>query len=122
LAATRATEADQSRLADLAQKLDVSRLTRAYIDHDAAVHRAIYAAAHNPYLEATLNQYANPALRIWHYALHNLGPNLPPACKQDEVVAAILARDGERTKAAAEAHLREYSVEVRRLLLLDPNA
>jgi DNA-binding GntR family transcriptional regulator len=28
----------------------------AYIDHDADVHRAIYASAHNPYLEATLNQ------------------------------------------------------------------
>jgi DNA-binding GntR family transcriptional regulator len=122
LAAKRATEADRSSLADLAQKLEDSRLTTAHVDHDAAIHRTIYAAAHNPYLEATLNQYANAALRIWHYALRSLGPNLPPPCNQAEVVVAILARDSERAKAAAEAHLREYSVEVRRLLLLDPTA
>jgi DNA-binding FadR family transcriptional regulator len=33
------------------------------------VHRAIYASARNEFLEATLNQYANLALRIWNFCL-----------------------------------------------------
>jgi DNA-binding GntR family transcriptional regulator len=122
LAAQRATDADRAALIDLAEKLESSKLSIAYIDNDAAVHRGIYAAAHNPYLEQTLNQYANAALRIWHYALRSLGSHSPRPCDQTEVVDAIVARDGERARAAAEAHLLDYSVEVRRLLRLDPRA
>jgi DNA-binding GntR family transcriptional regulator len=122
LAAQRASDGERAALIELAEKLDGSTLSMANIDRDADVHRAIYAAAHNPYLEATLNQYANAALRIWHYALRSLGSQSPHPCDQTEVVAAIVERDGERARAAAEAHLLDYSAEVRRLLQLDPGA
>jgi DNA-binding GntR family transcriptional regulator len=122
LAAQRASDAERAVLIELAEKLEGSKLSMPYIDHDADVHRAIYAAAHNPYLEATLNQYANAALRIWHYALRSLGSPSPHPCDQTEVVAAIVARDGERARGAAEAHLLDYSTEIRRLLRLDPQA
>lgn len=122
LAAQRATAADRAALSALAQELQAAKLTLAYIDLDAAVHRAIYAATHNPYLESTLNQYANAALRIWHYALRSLGSISPHPCDQNEVVDAIVSRDGERARVSAEAHLLDYSVEVRRLLRLDPRA
>jgi DNA-binding GntR family transcriptional regulator len=128
LAAERATEADRATLIDLNRKLE-SRLSAststsaiAVSMDDVAIHRAIYAAAHNPYLETTLNQYANAALRIWHYAIRSLGSHPARPCDQSEVVAAILARDGERARGAAEAHLLNYSVEVRRLLQLDPQS
>jgi DNA-binding GntR family transcriptional regulator len=122
LAAQRATDAECAALLDLAQMLEASKdskdskLSTAYIDRDAAVHRAIYAAARNPYLESTLNQYTNAALRIWHYTLRAMGTASPPPRDQTEVVAAIVARDGERARTAAEAHLLDYSVQVRRLL------
>jgi DNA-binding GntR family transcriptional regulator len=119
LAAQRATDAECAALLDLAQKLEASKdskLSIEYIDRDAAVHRAIYAAARNPYLESTLNQYTNAALRIWHYTLRAMGPASPPPCDQTEVVAAIVARDGERARTAAEAHLLDYSIQVKRLL------
>ena len=119
LAAQRATDAECAALLDLTQKLEASKdskLSIEYIDRDAAVHRAIYAAARNPYLESTLNQYTNAALRIWHYTLRAMGPASPPPCDQTEVVAAIVARDGERARTAAEAHLLDYSVQVKRLL------
>ena len=122
LAAQRANEADRATLIELSQELEAAKLSSAYIDHDAAVHRAIYAAAHNPYLETTLNQYANAALRIWHYALGSFTAHPPHPCDQVEVVDAIISRDGERARVAAEAHLLDYSVEVRRLLQLDPSA
>ena len=122
LAAQRANDADRATLIELSQELEAAKLSSAYIDHDAAVHRAIYAAAHNPYLETTLNQYANAALRIWHYALGSFTAHPPHPCDQVEVVDAIISRDGERARVAAEAHLLDYSVEVRRLLQLDPTA
>jgi DNA-binding GntR family transcriptional regulator len=122
LAAQRASDGERAALIELAENLDSSTLSMANIDRDADVHRAIYAAAHNPYLEATLNQYANAALRIWHYALRSLGSQSPHPCAQTEVVAAIVERDEERARAAAEAHLLDYSAEVRRLLQLDPGA
>jgi len=122
LAAQRASDGERAALIKLAEKLEGSKPSMAYVDYDADVHRAIYAAAHNPYLEATLNQYANAALRIWHYALRSLGSHSPHPCDQTEVVAAIVAHDGERARAAAEAHLLDYSVEIRRLLRLDPRA
>ena len=122
LAAQRASDAERTILIELAEKLEGARLSMAYIDHDADVHRAIYRAAHNPYLEATLNQYANAALRIWHYALRSLGSQTSHPGNQTEVVAAIVERDGERARAAAEAHLLDYSIEIRRLLRPDPRA
>ncbi|NEM07077.1 GntR family transcriptional regulator [Geodermatophilus normandii] len=122
LAAQRATDADRVALTELAQELEAAKVSPAYVDLDAAVHRAIYAATHNPYLESTLNQYANAALRIWHYALRGLGSPSPHPCDQAEVVDAIIARDGERARVSAEAHLLDYSVEVRRLLRFDPQA
>jgi DNA-binding GntR family transcriptional regulator len=124
LAAERGTEAERATLIELNKKLEASLSAKtsalaASMD-DAAVHRAIYAAAHNPYLETTLNQYTNAALRIWHYAIRILDTHHARPCDQSEVVAAIIARDGERARRAAEAHLLNYSVEVRRLLQLDP--
>lgn len=120
LAAERATDADRDSLIELTRELRPCQMSVGYIDHEATVHRAIYAAAHNPYLENTLNQYTNAALRIWHYALRGVTSFPPSPCDLSEVVAAIVARDGERAKVAAEAHLAEYSIAVRRLLQLDP--
>jgi DNA-binding GntR family transcriptional regulator len=120
LAAHRATDADRETLVGLARAIEGSDLSVDHVELDAAVHRAVYAAAHNPYLETTLNQYANAALRIWHYALRGLGSASPVPCDQSGVVAAIVAGDGPRARAAAEAHLRDYSTEVRRLLELAP--
>jgi DNA-binding GntR family transcriptional regulator len=122
LAAQRASDAERAVLIELVEKLEDSKLSMAYIDHDADVHRAIYAAAHNPYLEATANQYLNAALRIWHYGLRSLGSHSPHSCDQTEVVAAIVERDSERARAAAEAHLLDSSIDIRRLLRLDPRA
>ena len=75
----------------------------------------VYAAARNPYLEDTLNQYANLALRIWHYGIKRMRPTTP-SCSQRDVVNAIGDRDPARARAAAQVHLRGFSEEVRTLL------
>jgi DNA-binding GntR family transcriptional regulator len=93
LAAERATDEECAALATLAGTLeDSSELFLDNICVDADIHRAIYAASRNPCLEASLNQYANLALRIWHYGIQQMGPRPPRSCSQNEVVKAICAR------------------------------
>lgn len=117
LAAERGTDEEFAALTALAGTLeDSSDLSLDYISVDTEIHRAIYAAAHNPYLEASLNQYANLALRIWHYGIKRLRPRTPRSCSQTEVVEAISARRPEAARKAAQSHLLAFSMEVRSLL------
>ncbi|WP_158842837.1 GntR family transcriptional regulator [Saccharothrix deserti] len=120
LAAQRATDDECAELNGLAARLehteDAAHLSLDYIAVDAEIHRMIYAAAHNPYLEASLNEYANLALRIWYYGLKRTPSRTPQACSQHDVVKAICARDPAAAREAARDHLRGYSVEVRTLL------
>ncbi|MGW0734747.1 GntR family transcriptional regulator [Streptomyces sp. NPDC002851] len=117
LAAERATDEECAALTALAGTLeDASDMSLDYISVDGEIHRAIYAAAHNPYLESSLNQYTNLALRIWHYGIQRMRPRTPRSCSQGEVVEAICARKPEAARKAAQAHLLAFSAEVRALL------
>lgn len=119
LAAERATEEELTALRDhtaLLESHDVGRdMSSDYLSIDTEIHRMVYAAARNPYLEDTLNQYANLALRIWHYGIKRMRPTTP-SCSQRDVVNAIGDRDPARARAAAQVHLRGFSEEVRTLL------
>src|SRR5438045_2311569 len=59
LAAERATQADLDELRALLEELEgpSRRESRALIDLDERIHRAVYQASHNPYLVETLEEY-----------------------------------------------------------------
>jgi DNA-binding GntR family transcriptional regulator len=117
LAAVRATSAEREELTALAgSHASADHTSTDYIDIDAAIHRGIYEAAHNPYLEISLNQYANLAMRIWHYGLRRVSDQPSAECDQADVVAAIVRGDAEGAREAAQAHLRGFSRSVRALL------
>src|SRR5216684_4246526 len=67
LAAERATDVDRAELGALLVELDAGRSE--LIDLDERIHRAVYRAAHNDLLEATLEQYYVLAIRIWSIGL-----------------------------------------------------
>jgi DNA-binding GntR family transcriptional regulator len=114
LAAERATKAQRDTLLELLRDLESGSLERAdHTEMDARVHRAIYAAAHNEYLESTLNQYANLAMRIWNYGLEGLQAVGEHVESQRAVVEAIVRGDAPTARMAAEQHLRGFSDEVR---------
>ena len=117
LAAQRASHEDCAELMALIEKAESSATLPAdFITLDTETHRRIYAIARNPYLEASLNQYANLALRIWHYCLERMPARTLQSCNQRDVVQAICDRDPDRARAAAQEHLRSFSEEVRSLL------
>jgi DNA-binding GntR family transcriptional regulator len=118
LAAERATEAERATLLELLADLERGSHERAaHTELDARVHRAIYAATHNEFLESTLNQYANLALRIWNLCLpEQLGVD-EAVHSQRAVIEAILRRDPPIARKAAEQHLQGFSEEVRSTVL-----
>ncbi len=118
LAAERATAEDRATLVQLLHDLEQGSHERAdHTELDARVHRAIYAAAGNEYLETTLNQYSNLALRIWNFCLQeNLAVD-NAIHSQREVVEAIGRGDAPAARAAAQQHLRQFSEEVRSTVL-----
>ncbi len=83
LAAQRSTEADRAETrgaprrarGDRAQRAD----ERALIELDQRIHRHVYRCAHNPFVEATLNEYYVLTLRIWFLALDRVTERLDDA-------------------------------------------
>jgi DNA-binding GntR family transcriptional regulator len=113
LAAERASEQERAELLRLLTDLEHGSRERAeHTELDARVHRAIYAAARNEFLETTLNQYADLALRIWNVCLQERQVSAQHIHSQRAVVEAILNRDAPGARAAAQRHLREFSQDV----------
>ena len=119
LAAERATAAERESLTQLADKLaddHANHITTEYHALDAEIHKAIYAAAHNPFLESSLTQYLNLTIRIWHYGLRRVPTDHSAGRDQQDVIAAIVRGDATSAANAARAHLGDYSIAVRSLL------
>jgi len=115
LAAERATDADRRRLDELLDELDANESD--LMDLDERIHRAVYRAAHNDLLEATLEQYYVLALRIWMLALdHDAG--LEEAVQAHRtLLEAIRDGDGERAADEMRAHVLDFEQAMHRVLL-----
>lgn len=117
LAAERATAPERAELLSLVDDLEHGLQERAgHTELDARVHRAIYAAAGNEFLETTLTQYADLALRIWNVCLSDQRVDEKHIRSQRAVVEAIVRADAPAARTAAERHLREFSDEVRSMI------
>ena len=115
LAAERATDADREELAALLAELDggASEL----MDLDERIHRAVYRAAHNDLLEATLEQYYVLALRIWSIALDRAHELEEAVEAHRTLLEAIQAGDGDRAADTMRAHVQNFEQAMHRVLL-----
>jgi DNA-binding GntR family transcriptional regulator len=118
LAAERATEDDRSELEALLGELggrsepDVRELMAL----DERIHRQVYRCAHNPFLEATLEEYYVLALRIWYLALDQ-APELEQAVLgHRELLEAIRDGDADRAEATMRRHVLDFEEVMRRVL------
>ena len=83
---------------------------------DAAVHRFVYRAAANPYLEVTLNRYFNLSLRIWYLVLDRLPHIVARVDEHREVLHDIRAGDPERARDTMGTHVETFAREIRAVL------
>ena len=115
LAAERATDADRDQLAALLAELDAGR--GELMDLDERIHRAVYRAAHNDLLEATLEQYYVLALRIWSIALDRAHELEEAVEAHRTLLEAIQAGDAERAADTMRAHVQDFEQAMHRVLL-----
>lgn len=84
----------------------------AEIEFDSRVHRVIYAAAHNPYLESTLQQYYNLTIRIWHGWIDRLPEMSGHVSELVPLLERIIDRDAEGARALAIEHVSSFQKAV----------
>jgi len=119
LAAERATDSDRAELNALLAELGSidggggSEL----MDLDERIHRAVYRAAHNDLLEATLEQYYVLALRIWSIALDRAHELEEAVEAHRALLEAIQAGDGDRAADTMRAHVQNFEQAMHRVLL-----
>lgn len=75
---------------------------------DGRLHQAVYRATRNPYLEATLGQYYNLALRLWYVFMDRLDDVAGHVGGHAVLVDAILARDAVAASRLASEHVEAF--------------
>ncbi|MGW2379764.1 GntR family transcriptional regulator [Streptomyces sp. NPDC001658] len=116
-AARRATAADRAALTALRRELegaDSRRQDPTGLMHlDLQVHRAIYAAAHNPYLEDTLVRHDNLATRIWCLFIDRLSDMAGHVEEHGSLIDAIVAGQPEKAARLARSHVEDFERAIR---------
>jgi DNA-binding GntR family transcriptional regulator len=119
LAAERLSPADREAFDDLLVVLE----TRPSVDQrelmrlDQQIHRQIYVAARNPFLETTLERYFNLSLRLWFLVLDR-NVSLREALEEHvELLRAILSADPDRAEASMRRHVTGFEREIRKVLV-----
>ncbi|MFE6197552.1 GntR family transcriptional regulator [Streptomyces sp. NPDC057838] len=118
-AARRATAADRAALTALRRELARTAPGRqdAELMHlDLQVHRAIYAAAHNPYLEDTLVRHDNLATRIWCLFLDRLSDMAGHVEEHGPLIEAVVAGQPERAARLARGHVEGFERAIRAVI------
>ena len=84
---------------------------------DQMIHRTIYRAARNPFLESTLERYFNLSLRLWYLVIDRDVRLREAVDEQVEVLRAILAGDGELAETIMRKHVTGFEREMRKHLV-----
>jgi DNA-binding GntR family transcriptional regulator len=114
-AARRATATDRATLTALQRELVDSRRDEAaeLMRLDLQVHRAIYAATHNPYLEDTLVRHDNLATRIWCLFIDRLSDMAGHVEVHGPLIEAIVAGEPDKAAQLARGHVENFERAIR---------
>lgn len=120
LAAARAarvgTPAARQRLHDVladADALDEQAPVIEVLQADAAIHRAIYAAAANPHLQDALVRYNNLSTRIWCLVMDRLEGVAGHLHEHRDLVEAIIDGNAARAAELSRSHVEGFEDAVR---------
>lgn len=83
---------------------------------DMRIHRAIYAATHNPYLEDTLIRYGNLATRIWCLFLDRLAGMAGHVAEHRDLLQALADGDAGQAAEIARRHVIEFDRAIRAVI------
>jgi DNA-binding GntR family transcriptional regulator len=83
---------------------------------DQLIHRTIYRAARNPFLESTLERYFNLSLRLWYLVLDRDVRLREAVDEHAELLRAIVSGDGELAETIMRKHVIGFEREIRKHL------
>jgi DNA-binding GntR family transcriptional regulator len=118
LAAERASATDRAVMEALMAELD--GIDEADVDNlmrlDQRIHRQVYQATRNAFLQATLEETFNLSLRIWFLGLDR-GVRLKQAVEEHRrLLQAIVSRDGEKAESVMRRHVAGFEEAIRKVL------
>ena len=119
LAAERLTDARRQELDVLIADLRSNRGTddmSALMMLDTRVHRFIYRASDNPFLEETLYRYFNLSLRIWYLVIDRLPHMFQRVHEHEDMLQAIANRDAKLAQEIVTEHIATFEREIRSVL------
>lgn len=119
LAAEKLSAGDRASIEQLLEILESSSVSdqRELMRLDQAVHRHVYQAAHNPFLEATLERYFNLSLRLWYLVLDREVRLREAVDEHVALLRAVLAGDGSRAEEIMRRHVIGFEREIRKVLV-----
>ncbi|MBI1878006.1 MAG: GntR family transcriptional regulator [Chloroflexi bacterium] len=114
LAAERATPAQIAAMEllfincdEVIHRGDYDQLIR--LDHQA--HRLLAQAAHNEFLEETLERLYTHVLRLWYVSLHKVSRLTEAIEEHRDIIAAIKAGNGQRAAEIMRAHITGFQTQ-----------
>jgi DNA-binding GntR family transcriptional regulator len=119
LAAERLASQDRLSIQELLDILESGGATdqRELMRLDQKIHRQIYRAARNAFLESTLERYLNLSLRLWYLVVDQEVRLREAVAEHVELLRAVLAGDGPRAEDSMRRHVAGFEREIRRVLV-----
>ncbi len=87
---------------------------------DEASHKLIYRAADNKFLEDTLKTLYALSLRLWYFALAQIGTLQGAVMEHRQILAALKARDEAQAGFLIRRHIRTFQEEIQAAMLGAP--
>jgi DNA-binding GntR family transcriptional regulator len=80
-----------------------------HLDHQA--HRLLAQAAHNEFLEETLERLYAHVLRLWYVSLHQVSRLAEAIEEHRDIIAAVKAGDGQHAAEIMRTHITSFQAE-----------
>lgn len=119
LAAERLASEDRVSIQELLASLEGAEATnqRELMRLDQQIHRQIYRAARNSFLESTLERYLNLSLRLWYLVVDQEVRLREAVAEHVELLRAVLAGEGSLAEDSMRRHVTGFEREIRRVLV-----
>jgi DNA-binding GntR family transcriptional regulator len=113
LAALRLDDVERARAEELVRELaDAADDPDALMRVDEVVHRLVWEACGNPYMDAALERLFALSLRIWYLVLDRVPGLAASVHDQRQLLDALIARDGARARTLMRDHVLAFQREV----------